>query len=44
MGLAVVGLALLGLGSLIIIYTKMYPESMMGGAATNEVPPARSNP
>jgi K(+)-stimulated pyrophosphate-energized sodium pump len=34
MGLSVAGLALLGLGSLFIIYTKMYPGSLEGGDAT----------
>ena len=34
MGLSVAGLALLGLGSLFIIYTKMYPESLLGGDPT----------
>jgi K(+)-stimulated pyrophosphate-energized sodium pump len=34
MGLSVSGLALLGLGTLFIIYTKMYPGSLNGGDAT----------
>jgi len=34
MGLSVSGLALLGLGILFIIYTKMYPGSLDGGDAT----------
>jgi K(+)-stimulated pyrophosphate-energized sodium pump len=34
MGLSVSGLALLGLGTLFIIYTKMYPGSLDGGDAT----------
>ena len=34
MGLSVSGLALFGLGSLFIIYTKMYPGSLDGGNAT----------
>ena len=34
MGLSVSGLALFGLGTLFIIYTKMYPESLNGGYAT----------
>jgi len=34
MGLAVAGLALLGLGGLFIVYLKMYPEAVAGGDAT----------
>jgi K(+)-stimulated pyrophosphate-energized sodium pump len=34
MGLSVAGLALLGLGTLFLVYTKMYPESLNGGNAT----------
>ena len=34
MGLAVAGLALLGLGGLFIVYLKMYPEAIAGGDAT----------
>ncbi len=34
MGLSVSGLALLGMGTLFIIYTKMYPGSLEGGDAT----------
>ncbi len=34
MGLSVAGLALLGLGTLFIIYTRMYPGSLEGGDAT----------
>ncbi|MCO6043876.1 sodium-translocating pyrophosphatase [Aeoliella sp. ICT_H6.2] len=34
MGLCVVGLALLGLGSLFFIFTQMHPESLTGGAPT----------
>jgi len=34
MGLSVAGLALLGLGSLLIVYLKMYPEAVNGGDAT----------
>jgi K(+)-stimulated pyrophosphate-energized sodium pump len=34
MGLSVVGLALLGFGSLLLIYTRMYPASLDGGNAT----------
>jgi K(+)-stimulated pyrophosphate-energized sodium pump len=34
MGLSVSGLALFGLGTLFIIYTRMYPESLNGGYAT----------
>ena len=34
MGLSVAGLALLGLGSLFIIYSRMYPGSMDGGDVT----------
>jgi K(+)-stimulated pyrophosphate-energized sodium pump len=34
MGLSVSGLALFGLGTLFIIYTKMYPASLDGGFAT----------
>jgi K(+)-stimulated pyrophosphate-energized sodium pump len=34
MGLSVAGLALFGLGTLFIIYTKMYPASLEGGYAT----------
>ncbi len=34
MGLAVAGLALLGLGGLFIVYLKMYPEAVGGGDAT----------
>jgi K(+)-stimulated pyrophosphate-energized sodium pump len=34
MGLSVAGLALLGLGSLFIVYSRMYPGSMDGGDAT----------
>jgi len=34
MGLAVAGLALLGLGGLFVVYLKMYPEAVAGGDAT----------
>ena len=34
MGLSVAGLALFGLGTLFVIYTRMYPESLAGGTAT----------
>jgi len=34
MGLAVAGLALLGLGGLFVVYLKMYPEAVAGGNAT----------
>jgi K(+)-stimulated pyrophosphate-energized sodium pump len=34
MGLSVAGLALLGLGSLLVVYTKMYPAALEGGNAT----------
>jgi len=34
MGLAVTGLALLGLGGLFVVYLKMYPEAVEGGNAT----------
>ena len=34
MGLAVAGLALLGLGGLFVVYLKIYPEALAGGGAT----------
>jgi K(+)-stimulated pyrophosphate-energized sodium pump len=34
MGLSVAGLALLGLGTLLVVYTKMYPAALDGGNAT----------
>jgi K(+)-stimulated pyrophosphate-energized sodium pump len=34
MGLSVAGLALLGLGTLLVVYTKMYPAALEGGNAT----------
>ena len=34
MGLSVAGLALLGLGSLLVVFMKMYPEAYNGGDAT----------
>ncbi len=33
MGLSVAGLALLGLGSLLLVYLKIYPEAVQGGSA-----------
>ncbi|MGI9428647.1 MAG: V-type H(+)-translocating pyrophosphatase [Bythopirellula sp.] len=37
MGLAVAGLALLGLGGLFVVYLKIYPEAIAGGDATTLV-------
>ena len=37
MGLAVAGLALLGLGGLLLTYLKMYPAALLGGDATSLV-------